>query len=275
MCRVAFVSRAIVTLCALLVLAFVSDAIAAPAGATVFGYGAIFDNDAGISNFVSFAPVVTIAPLDIDLRAATFIGDDYSTEYAVDGDSNFVAIDTASGAVTTIGPLGVAATARASLGVDPTSGQMYGIFGDINCVGTNLYAIDATSGAAMLLAPLPECVQSVAYDPAGLLYILDLGATQLNVVDLLGNETTLGPLGIAMNGSARIVVDPASGALFLIEFEFGSFTNDLFAIDEASGAATFVETIGGQNPLAAPVLAMPPANDDTIFADGFDPPARD
>src|SRR3954451_13627991 len=98
MCRVAFVSRAIVALCALLVLAFACDAIAAPAGATVFGYGAILDTDAGISNFVSFAPVTTIAPLEIDLRAGAFIGDDYSTEYAVDGDSNLVTIDTASGA---------------------------------------------------------------------------------------------------------------------------------------------------------------------------------
>ena len=261
-----------------LLLVFVSlvapDVLAAPAG-TPFGYGVVFDNDSMTYNFVSLPDATTIAPLDVQLLAATFIGDDYTTEYAIDVDANLVTVDTATGDTTLIGSLGVAAQPRVSLGADPQSGALYGILGDNNCFATLLYSIDRTTAAATLIAPLPECVASIAYDPAGLLYLLDVGADALNVVDTLGNETTLGPLGILMNPSARVVVDPVSGALYLIEFDLPSFTNLIFAVDTATGAATLVGPLGGENPIGAPLLAPAPAGPpDMIFADGFDPPAR-
>ena len=110
-----------------LLLVFVSlvapDVLAAPAG-TPFGYGVVFDNDSMTYNFVSLPDATTIAPLDVQLLAATFIGDDYTTEYAIDVDANLVTVDTATGDTTLIGSLGVAAQPRVSLGADPQSGAL-------------------------------------------------------------------------------------------------------------------------------------------------------
>ena len=247
----------------------------AMAGGAPFGYGVVLSNETTTYDFVGFPPVAAIAPLDVELLAGAFIGGDYSTLYAIDANGNLDIVDTATGVATLVGSLGVEPAPRASLGADPRSGGLFAILGDNNCDTTNLYSVDATTGATTLIAPVPECVASVAIDPAGLLYLLDTNAQALNVIDILGNETTLGPLGIALNPSARIAIDPVSGGLFLIEFDLGSFTNVIFSIDTTTGAATLVGPLGGENPISAPVLAPAPVGPpDTIFADGFDPPAR-
>ena len=262
-----------IALFALAVSLVAPDALAWPTGGP-FGYGAMFDNETTAYDFVSFAPVTAIAPLEGQLLAGAFVLDDYTTVYAIDSDGDLVTVDTASGAATRVGPLGVPAQPRVSLGADPSSGMLYAILGDDACNETILYSIDRNLGTATFIAPLPECVASVAFDPAGLLYLLDVNAPALNVIDILGNETTLGPLGIALDASARIAIDPVTGGLYLIEFDLGSFTNLVFVVDTTTGAATLVGPIGGENPIGAPVLAPVPAGPpDRIFADGFDPQA--
>src|SRR5262249_30542229 len=135
------------------------------------------------------------------------------------------------------------------------------------------YSVDPATGLATPVTPLPECVASVAADVVHqLLYFLDSGAGAVNVIDTQGNETTLGDLGVALNPSARIVIDPVSGGLFMTQFDFPTFSNSLYAIDTTTGAASFVMDLGGQNPLGAPVLAPPPGTViDHIFSNGFDP----
>jgi len=239
----------------------------------VFGYGVVFSNATQEYDFVSFPLVTPIAPLDGQLVAATAAGSNYSRLYAIDAEANLVTVDTATGSVSLIGALGIEPQQRVSLAADPGTGALFAIVGDSNCVVTLLYSVDPVTGLATLVAPVPECVASVAADVANqLLYFFDMGAGAVNVIDAQGNETTLGNLGVALNGSARIVIDPVSGGLFMTQFDFPGFSNSLYSIDTTTGAASFIEDLGGQNPLGAPVLA-PPAGTviDPIFANGFDP----
>lgn len=248
--------------------------VAAHAGdPPVFGYGVVFSNSTLDYDFVTFPLVTALAPLDRQLVAATAAGSKYARLYAIDADANLVTVDTATGALSPIGSLGIEPGQRVSLAADPGTGALVAIVGDSNCFVTVLYSVDATTGLATAIAPLPECVQSVAADATRqLLYFLDTGAGAINVIDSGGNETTLGDIGVALNPTARVVIDPVSGGLFMTQFDFPGFSNSLYAIDTTTGAASFVMDMGGQNPLGAPVLA-PPAGTviDSIFANGFDP----
>jgi len=239
----------------------------------VFGYGVVFSNATQAYDFVTFPLVTPLAPLDAQLVAATAAGSNYAHLYAIDAEANLVTVDTATGDASIIGSLGIEPQQRVSIAVDPGTGLMYLIVGDSNCLFTLLYTVDTSTGLATPVAPLPECVASVAADVAHqLLYFLDQGAGALNVVDIDGNETALGDLGVALNPSARIVIDPVSGGLFMTQFDFPTFSNSLYAIDTTTGAASFVMDLGGANPLGAPVLAPPSGTViDRIFANGFDP----
>jgi hypothetical protein len=254
---------------------FAALAGSATAGDAPTGYAAMLNNATSAYDFVSFPLVTPIAPLDGELFAAAFIGGNYATIYAIDGDANLVTVDTTTGSESLVGPLGISPQPRVSLAADPTSGTLFAVVGDSNCVLTLLYSVSTVDGSASFVAPVPECVTSVAADVANqLLYFLDAGANALNVVDTQGNETTLGPLGIAMNASARIMIDPVSGGLYLTLFEFPGFSNSLYAVDTTTGAAEFIMDIGGQNPIGAPVLGPPYSGPtDRIFANGFDPAA--
>jgi hypothetical protein len=245
----------------------------AGAGEVPSGFGVVLNDVTSAYDFVSFPLVTRIAPLDGQLVAATFIGGNFDSLYAIDADANLVTVDTTTGAEAVIGPLGISPQQRVSLAADPGSGSLFAVVGDGNCFVTLLYSVSTVDGSAELVAPLPECVAAVAADVNNqLLYFLDTGASALSVIDVDGNETTLGPLGIAMNASARIMIDPVSGGLFMTLFEFPSVANSLYEIDTTTGAATFVMGIGGANPLGAPALAAPSGTIvDRIFANGFDP----
>ena len=265
------ISSRLASLFAVVVALGISDVRAGDPPA--FGYGVAFSNATQAYDFVSFPLVTPIAPLDGQLVAATAVGTSYARLYAIDADANLVTVDTATGSVSVIGPLGIEPQPRVSLAADPGTGALFAIVGDSDCLFTLLYSVDSATGAATPVAPLPECVAAVAADvPNQLLYFLDTGAGAVNVIDAQGNETTLGDLGVALNPSARIAIDPVSGGLFLIQFDFPGFSNSLYAVDTTTGAASFVDDLGGQNPLGAPVLA-PPAGTviDPIFGNGFDP----
>jgi hypothetical protein len=238
----------------------------------VFGYGVIFSNSTQHYDWASFPLVTAIAPIDRQLVAATAVGNDFARLYAIDASFHLVTVDTATGGVSLVGSLGVAPQQRVSLAADPGTGALFAIIGDSNCLLTVLYAIDAATGQATAVSPLPECVLTVAADiPHQLLYVLDQSAAGINVIDAAGNETTLGDLGVPQNPSTRLLIDPVSGRLFMTQFDFPGFSNSLYAIDTATGAASFVMDMGGQNPLGAPVLAPPPGTViDSIFANGFE-----
>jgi len=239
----------------------------------VFGYGVMFSNATQSYDFATFPLVTPLAPLDAQLVAATAVGNNHARLQAIDAGGNLVTVDTATGGVSLVGPLGIGPQQRVSIAADPGTGALFVIAGDSNCFLTVLYSVDPATGLATPVTPLPECVAAVAADVAHqLLYFLDEGAAAVNVVDAQGNETTLGDLGVVPNASARIMIDPVSGGLFMTQFEFPTFSNSLYAIDTASGAASFVMDIGGANPLGAPVLAPPQGVlIDRIFSDGFDP----
>ena len=250
-----------------LALLGISGASAAPLGTAFFGYGATA-NASGGYDYIRFPPIVTLAPLDANLMGGTFLAGDYSTEYAIDENGSFVAVDTTTGETSQIGFVGFTVGSLASIAAEPTTGIIYGIITDANLQVTSFFSIDAFTGQATLIGPMIEYIQSIAFDSSGIFYELDRGVGAIVVGPLGGPQTVLGPLGVELNDTSTIAIQPGSDVLFLIQFEASAGTNEIYVVDTSTGSATLVGALGGDAPISA--IALAPPLPDTIFGDGFD-----
>lgn len=256
--------RIIVFVAAAFALLSVVAASAEPLGVIPFiGYGASLDGSGGYE-YVRFPPYVALAPLATNLVAGTFVNGDYSAEYALDANQGFVSVSTNTGAVTLIGPFMGFFGARVSMSAN-SSGQIYAIVGDDACSSTSFYTIDRVTGASTLIGGWPRCIQSIAFDENDLIYGLDRTTGDVVYFDT-GGGTVLGPLGITIDGTSSIAIDPVMHLLYLVQFEGG--TNMLYQVNESTGAAGLVGVLGGDQPISA--LALAPQRPDDIFANGFE-----
>ena len=242
-------------------------ASATPLGAAFFGYGAMA-NGMGGYDYIRFSPVVTLAPIEANLMGGMFLPGDYSTEYAIDENADFVGVSTTTGDVSQIGSVGFTVGSLVSIAADPTTGIVYGIISDPNLQVTSFFSMDASTGHATLIGPMIEYIQSIAFDSSGVFYELDRGVGAVMVGPLGGPQTVLGPLGVELNDTSTIAIQPGTDLLLLIQFETDAATNEIYVIDTTTGSATLVGALGGDAPISAIALAPPLA--DTIFGDGFD-----
>lgn len=250
-----------------LALLGIPGASATPLGSALFGYGAMANGTGGY-DYIRFPPIVTLGPLEANLRAGTFLAGDYSMEYAIDENGNFVAVDTTTADVSQIGFVGFTIGLVVSIAADPTTGIIYGIITDANTQATSFFAIDALTGTATLIGPIADGIQSIAVDSNGVFYQLDRGLGAIVVGPLGGQQTVLGPLGIELNDTSTIAIQPGADLLFLIQFEASAGTNEMYVVDTSTGSATLVGPLGGDAPISA--IALAPPLPDTIFSDGFD-----
>jgi Ca2+-binding RTX toxin-like protein len=177
--------------------------------------------------------------------------------------SDLYMIDTATGATTSIGPIGFAVT---GLAVDPNSGTLYG---STSLLSPNspksLITINKTTGAGTLVGPVVipgEEVADLTFDAAGTLY----GWTEMFKDDLVtintatGAATAVGNSGIFTFGSG---IADVSGTLY---YSGDGVTGALRTVDKTTGLTTVV-TLNG-----APVnLHGAPSNADGIAAMAVDP----
>jgi hypothetical protein len=252
--------------CALALLG-IPDASATPLGTALFGYGAMANGTGGYDD-IRFPPIVTLGPLEANLRAGTFLAGDYSTEYAIDENGNFVAVDTTTAGVSQIGFVGFTIGSVVSIAADPTTNIIYGIITDVNSQVTSFFSIDALTGTATLIGPIADGIQSIAVDSIGVFYQLNRGLGAIVAGPLGGQQTVLGPLGIELNDTSTIAVQPGADLLFLVQFEASAGTNEMYVVDTSTGSATLVGPLGGDAPISA--VALAPPLPDTIFGDGFD-----
>jgi uncharacterized protein (TIGR03382 family) len=153
-------------------------------------------------------------------------------------DGGLYTIDTGTGNATLVGtdtlPFGLD-----TFDIDPTTGQGIGLG-----VSGEVWDIDLSNGAATFIAntSAPIAAVSSAFDAGGTLYEVDRNVGVLNTIDTTnGNVTVVGPLGFAYVGTSA-GYNFNDGLIYV----FASFDSpDLYSINTATGAGTFVGTVNG------------------------------
>ncbi|MGA9423173.1 MAG: hypothetical protein WBW61_12495 [Rhodanobacteraceae bacterium] len=240
----------------------------APSGTLAF-YGEVPDG-AGYDYVVFAAGGGVIAPLDRLFSAGTFANDDFSREYAIESASGILdTIDIATGAVTAIGSTGLV-DPRTSMRWDSHSGVTFAVEPMPDCTASSLYSVDLASGAATLIAPLAgSCVKSMAIDPAGTIYLLDIATDALERYDSdSGAVDLVGPLDFDVDDTTSM--DFSGASLYAVSGAGGSKGDNLYILDTTTGLSQIIGVIDVENPITA--FATGVRRPDAIFADGFDAP---
>jgi len=148
-----------------------------------------------------------------------------------------ITIDTGTGAGTLVGPTGIVGEfgddGVPALAVK-TTGEMYAT--DIGS-SSHLYRIDATTGAATLVATTPlNSPPAIAFNGFDILWAVDSVGNLYVVNDSTGASTLVGATGQFIKGLA---FDPIDGALWASDASGGVYTLDIH-----TGAATLVGNTG-------------------------------
>jgi hypothetical protein len=185
--------------------------------------------------------------LDLDTGDFTAVGDTANKGYngignladgtlvGVDGDNNFLQIDSVTGMITIIGPTGITVYTNGSM----LTGEQYAVDGT-----NSLYQIDPGSGAATLVGPtgipgidLNTFANAIAGDGTSLYYIYEQGGANPVPSTLFQIDTTTGaatPIGLT--GTTTIVgAGFVNGTLYAYS---GAAGHPIYTIDTSTGAAT-------------------------------------
>lgn len=183
-----------------------------------------------------------------------FINDDFSTEYVIDSAGNLATVDTATGAVTVVGPTGQDMRA---LTWDATTSTLYGTSYD-GVTGTNLLEINTATGAATVVAPITgvgasgyTLIFGLAVDPSGLMYgVAIVGDTLAAINKTTGAATNIGSLGYDTSYGQGLAFDPSTSpaTLYLASIDAGAgIVQNMYTVDPVTGAATLIGPVGGNS----------------------------
>ncbi|HEX8385574.1 MAG TPA: T9SS type A sorting domain-containing protein [Rubricoccaceae bacterium] len=213
--------------------------------------------------FISFdysnpAAGTLVAATATNYYAGDFVGDNFASLFAVsedqETDGDAVWIDTATGAVTTVGPTGVPRLDNASgMAYDYTSSTMY----LITTGGTSmLWTVDTTTGAATLVAPvtgLPPSgdilINLLSHPVTGVLYTVDIGTIGndflYSIDKATGVATVIGDTGVDLNFAQGADFDNATGVAYLCAYSRvgQSMVSFLRTVDLSTGATTAVGSL--------------------------------
>jgi hypothetical protein len=224
-----------------------------------------------------FIPII-LTNSNAQLAGTTIYGVDPLTD-------EFVVIDRNTGAITSVGPIGLSAFFN-GLAYDSSSDIFYCTddFNDIllsidpaNGTGTpigplgfsprglaydsstdtlfavgddQLFAIDRSTGAGTSIGVLGFSggVNGITYNPTSdTLFGIEAFSDQLITIDRnTGNANIVGPLGAAFTAVTSLTYDALTDALFAFSFSAGS-PGDLIAIDQITGAASIVGATSSEN----------------------------
>lgn len=222
-------------------------------GAPAFGF------DVSTYQFETFD---ALASGTIDVVATTnytlwtggaFVDGDFSKFYVLGGSAfispaNFdtlAAIDTATGAQTTIGTADSIGYGWNGMAYDSTSGKLYAVAGC--ATNSNLFTIDINTGTATLVGPLlnEPCSIAIAIDAEGNMYGFDIATDALFAIDkTTANDALIGSVGFNANYLQDMAFDQSTGILYLAGFDADVFTDSIYTIDLTTGLATLVGPIG-------------------------------
>jgi hypothetical protein len=215
-----------------------------------------------------------------DITAATFIGNDFSQEYAVKVTqsgplhfytSKFGTLDTATGQFTPIATITLPSiTYVGALKWDPVSGMLYAI--TVTSTGSGvqsygLYTIDAATGDSAFVGSIQGSgvnpnmlIINAAISPNGLLYAIDIVDNVLLAIDKsTGNAAVIGPTGLVANFAQGMDFDQSTGLLYWAAYtlidDAGDYGSSLYTLDVDSGHPTLVGDVQDSAELAALAIA--------------------
>jgi hypothetical protein len=226
-------------------------------------YATHFDLNTFLSYFSSFdtdtpETVTNIVEVFPFYPGADFVLGDFTTMYTMDADNNqLVAIDTATGAETVIGPSVGNGNWTAAAG-DP-SGTFYAAT-TVCGISSTLYTIDLLTGAATMvgdMGPDATCMIGIAINSQGEMYGFDVVADTLVSIDKgTGLATTIGLLGYDANFSQGCDFDETLDILYLAAYNNASGTGELRIADVTTGNTTLVGLFGGTGALELNTVAI-------------------
>ena len=174
------------------------------------------------------------------LYSGDFISGDFSTLYAISGDTDsFYTVDTATGAYTLIGP-SAAPAGQSWTGLTGTpDGTLYGLSTDIST--TNLTLVDPSTGAVTDLGALSGIAAGIdlAYNTnEDMIYIVDIVSNELYRVDPATLAVTaVGALGVDANYAQGLDYEEETGILYWAAY---TTVGELRVIDMTTGASALV-----------------------------------
>ncbi|HWQ84977.1 MAG TPA: Ig-like domain-containing protein, partial [Anaerolineales bacterium] len=172
--------------------------------------------------------------------AGDFTAGDFSTLYVADyGNNNLYAVDTATAAVTLIGPTTPPGGHTFTGLTGEPDGQLYGLTS--SCGGSSLVSVDPATGATTELGSLPgiDCGIDLAYNTnEDMLYIVDIITDSLFRVDPASLDITLvGSLGFDANFAQGLDFEEETGILYWAAY---GFAGELRVIDMTTGASALI-----------------------------------
>ncbi len=206
------------------------------------------------SNFVHWPNISApgtwsvVSPRPEYFFAGDFRQGDFSKLWVLNYSTNELAtINTASGAVTVVGP------------APPVSGQSWTgltaavdgtLYASSTQCGTSstLYTVNPASGATTVIGPITNgaCIIDIAITPGGDLYGVDLVSDSLIKINTAtGAGTVVGPLGIDANYAQGMDYDEMAGQLLWAAYNNTTSQGELRVIDTTTGASTLVGPFPG------------------------------
>jgi hypothetical protein len=205
-----------------------------------------------------------------DILAGTFIGDDFSQQFAIDDCcEHFLTIDTATGEPSiNMGRLQGSPEIQRWWGMtwDATTNTLYAVgaddfsvFGDTNWFLARIdrgHEVVATIIGGLLGIPQGVAIVGIAVDPIGRMFGVDILGDRLFAIDKATTEVTpIGSLGFNANGALGLDFDDVTGTLYLTSIDDNSGISNLYTIDTATGQASVVGELVNGNQHSALAIA--------------------
>jgi hypothetical protein len=173
--------------------------------------------------------------------AGDFAGNNFAEVYAVEtptaGVPNLSKINTTTGAVTLVGPTGLAALANvAGMAWDYTTSTMYAVS------AANLYTVNLTTGLFTLVGAtgLTTPIDLLAHPTTGQLYTVDIGPDNFYSINKAsGASTLIGSLNYPISFAQGMDFDNASSVAYMCAYVSGG-VNTIRTVDLATGNTTQV-----------------------------------
>jgi len=216
--------------------------------------------DARVVSFDATAPSTLTADLDVEglqFLSGDFIGEDFSTLYAIDFRSfQLYKVDTATGTPTlvylTVPPDGVSADGWIGMAWDASTSTMFAVTSGGRTPVSTLVKLDTATAETTLVGPITgvgdpsgTVIIDIAIDPNGLMYGVDIVTDTLVAIDkTTGEASTIGSLGFDANFSEGLDFDDTTGTLYFSGWDNNLNEAVMYTIDTDTGLATPISPIG-------------------------------
>lgn len=229
-----------------------------PLGVPAFAADAL---NARVVSFDAAAPSTLTADLDdqgLQFLSGDFIGEDFSTLYAIDFRSfQLYEVDTATGTPTlvylTVPPDGVSADGWIGMAWDASTSTMFAVTAGGRTAVSTLVKLDTETAETTLVGTITgvgdpsngTVIIDIAIDPNGLMYGVDIVTDTLVAIDkTTGEASTIGSLGFDANFSEGLDFDDTTGTLYFSGWDNNLSEDIMYTIDTDTGLATPISPIG-------------------------------